>query len=61
MDVILPARDLRLYTAITDCGAGGLSSAVGEMASRIGADVDLTELSRATTLDFVAAARKKLS
>ncbi len=30
-----------LYTAITDCGAGGLSSAVGEMAAELGADVDL--------------------
>jgi phosphoribosylformylglycinamidine synthase len=31
-----------LYRAITDCGAGGLSSAVGEMARGIGAKVDLT-------------------
>jgi phosphoribosylformylglycinamidine synthase len=30
-----------IYSAITDCGAGGLSSAVGEMAEGIGADVDL--------------------
>ena len=30
-----------LWTAITDCGAGGLSSAIGEMAEGIGADVDL--------------------
>src|SRR6185295_10938720 len=30
-----------LFTAITDCGAGGLSSAIGEMAEGIGADVDL--------------------
>jgi phosphoribosylformylglycinamidine synthase subunit PurSL len=44
VDAILPARDLGLYTAITDCGAGGLSSAVGEMASGIGADVDLTDV-----------------
>lgn len=41
IDVIMQARDRRLYTAITDCGAGGLSSAVGEMASSTGADVDL--------------------
>lgn len=32
------------YTAITDCGAGGLSSAIGEMAEELGADVDLTHL-----------------
>jgi phosphoribosylformylglycinamidine synthase subunit PurSL len=44
VDAILPARDLGLYTAITDCGAGGLSSAVGEMASVIGAEVDLTDV-----------------
>lgn len=30
-----------LFTAITDCGAGGLSSAVGEMAETTGADVEL--------------------
>ena len=30
-----------LWSAITDCGAGGLSSAVGEMAEGIGADVEL--------------------
>ncbi len=41
IDVIVQARDLRLYHAITDCGAGGLSSAVGEMANPTGADVDL--------------------
>jgi phosphoribosylformylglycinamidine synthase II len=41
IDVIVSARDLRLYHAITDCGAGGLSSAVGEMSSVIGADVEL--------------------
>ena len=31
-DFLLIARDLGLYTAITDDGAGGLSSSVGEMA-----------------------------
>ena len=30
-----------LWTAITDCGAGGLSSAIGEMAEETGADVEL--------------------
>ncbi len=43
LDVLLAARDWPdgnggrrcLYTAITDCGAGGLSSAVGEMAGGI--------------------------
>ena len=40
-EVILRARDEGLYTAITDCGAGGLSSAVGEMGEVLGADVQL--------------------
>ena len=31
-DFLLEARDLQLYTCITDNGAGGLSSSVGEMA-----------------------------
>jgi len=31
-----------LFTAVTDCGAGGLSSAVGEMAEGVGADVDVS-------------------
>lgn len=44
LEVVLRARDQRLYTAITDCGAGGLSSAVGEMANPQGADVDLAEV-----------------
>ncbi len=41
MEAILRARDAGLYTAITDCGAGGLSSAVGEMAAGHGARVHL--------------------
>ncbi len=38
-DVILQARDRGLYSSITDCGAGGFSSAVGEMGEDIGAEV----------------------
>jgi len=30
-----------LYSAITDCGAGGFSSAVGEMGKDLGAQVHL--------------------
>jgi phosphoribosylformylglycinamidine synthase len=44
LDVILAARDNpggSLFHAITDCGAGGLSSAVGEMGSETGAAVHL--------------------
>lgn len=38
-DVVLEARDRGLYRAITDCGAGGFSSAVGEMGEETGAEV----------------------
>ncbi|MDB4632257.1 AIR synthase-related protein, partial [bacterium] len=38
-DVLLQARDRNLYTAVTDCGAGGFSSAVGEMGEELGAEV----------------------
>jgi phosphoribosylformylglycinamidine synthase len=42
-DFLLRARDDGLYRAITDNGAGGLSSSVGEMAEEPGgADLDLT-------------------
>ncbi|NOX30380.1 MAG: phosphoribosylformylglycinamidine synthase subunit PurL [Actinobacteria bacterium] len=46
IDVVLAARDAKLYTAITDCGAGGLSSAVGEMAEVLGAEIDLALVPR---------------
>ena len=46
IDVVMAARDAGLYTAITDCGAGGLSSSIGEMASVLGADVDLDSVPR---------------
>jgi phosphoribosylformylglycinamidine synthase subunit PurSL len=41
LDVLLQARDAGLYHAVTDCGAGGLSSAVGEMGEKTGAKVHL--------------------
>jgi phosphoribosylformylglycinamidine synthase len=41
LDTLLAARDRGLYSAVTDCGAGGLSSAVGEMGRETGAVVDL--------------------
>jgi phosphoribosylformylglycinamidine synthase subunit PurSL len=46
IDVIVQARDRGLYRAITDCGAGGLSSAVGEMGAELGAMVDLATVPR---------------
>jgi phosphoribosylformylglycinamidine synthase II len=41
LDVVLQARDRGLFRSITDCGAGGFSSAVGEMGEALGAEVDL--------------------
>jgi len=45
LDVLMEARDKNLYSALTDCGAGGLSSAVGEMGQELGAKVDLDKVS----------------
>ena len=43
-DMLLQARDRGLYDSITDNGAGGLSSSVGEMATQSGgADIDLAK------------------
>ncbi len=44
VDVLLQASARDLYRAITDCGAGGLSSAVGEMGERTGVAVDLLDV-----------------
>ena len=44
LDTLLQARDAGLFRAITDCGAGGLSSAVGEMGAELGAQVDLEKV-----------------
>jgi len=41
LDTLLKARDEDLYTALTDCGAGGFSSAVGEMGEETGAEVHI--------------------
>ncbi|MAB80632.1 MAG: phosphoribosylformylglycinamidine synthase subunit PurL [Planctomycetes bacterium] len=41
LDGLMIARDRGLYRGITDCGAGGFSSAVGEMGEACGAEVDL--------------------
>ena len=42
LDAQLAARDRRLYRGITDCGAGGFSSAVGEMGEHCGAEIELS-------------------
>jgi len=41
LDCLIQARDRGLYRAVTDCGAGGYSSAVGEMGEHTGAEVEL--------------------
>ena len=45
VDALLQARDRNLYRSITDCGAGGFSSAVGEMGEPVGAEVHLERVS----------------
>ncbi|HYE97856.1 MAG TPA: phosphoribosylformylglycinamidine synthase subunit PurS, partial [Planctomycetota bacterium] len=44
LDTVLQARDRNLYTAVTDCGAGGLSSACGEMGEELGVEIDLEKV-----------------
>jgi len=44
LEAILRARDEGLYTAITDCGAGGFSSAAGEMGQDVGVEIDLADV-----------------
>ena len=45
LDFLMEARDLGLYRFITDNGAGGISSSVGEMAEQTnGAELDLTNV-----------------
>lgn len=41
VEVITRARDQGLYHAITDCGAGGFSSAIGEMAHQAGCGAEI--------------------
>ncbi|PIU17659.1 MAG: phosphoribosylformylglycinamidine synthase subunit PurL [Elusimicrobia bacterium CG08_land_8_20_14_0_20_59_10] len=41
LDALMRARDQGLYNAVTDCGAGGFSSAIGELGSKTGARVRL--------------------
>jgi len=44
LDVLLQANEAGLYEAIADCGAGGLSGAVGEMGENLGVEVDLEKV-----------------
>ncbi len=43
-DALIACRDAGLIHAITDCGAGGYSSAIGEMGEHIGASVNLNRI-----------------
>jgi phosphoribosylformylglycinamidine synthase len=43
LDGLLRARDRKLYNSVTDCGAGGFSSAVGELGAECGARVRLED------------------
>lgn len=42
-DAILEARDKGLIRSLTDCGAAGFSSAIGEMGENIGVTVDISK------------------
>jgi phosphoribosylformylglycinamidine (FGAM) synthase-like enzyme len=48
-DFLLEARDLGLYSGLTDNGAGGLSSSVGEMAERPAACASTSPARRSST------------
>jgi phosphoribosylformylglycinamidine synthase II len=41
LDVQMVAKEKNLYRAATDCGAGGFSSAIGELGEKVGAVVNL--------------------
>ena len=41
VEALLEARDAHLIKSITDCGGGGYSSAIGEMAKDMGVKIDL--------------------
>ncbi|HUT85587.1 MAG TPA: phosphoribosylformylglycinamidine synthase subunit PurL [Elusimicrobiales bacterium] len=49
LDALLAARDKKLYRAVTDCGAGGFSSAIGELGAECGAKVHLEKASLKTS------------
>ncbi len=44
LDVLVAANEAGLYEAIADCGAGGLSGAVGEMGKELGVEIDLEKV-----------------
>ncbi|MFP4176576.1 MAG: phosphoribosylformylglycinamidine synthase subunit PurL [Candidatus Brocadiia bacterium] len=44
VDTLMQAREEDLYDCITDCGAGGLSSAVGEMGENTGVEAEIGDV-----------------
>ncbi|MEA3375302.1 MAG: AIR synthase-related protein, partial [Chloroflexota bacterium] len=44
MEAVIRVRDEELYNAITDCGAGGFSSAAGEMGEGVSVEVELSNV-----------------
>jgi phosphoribosylformylglycinamidine synthase II len=44
LEAVMIARDEELYTAINDCGAGGFSSAAGEIGEEIGVEIELGDV-----------------
>ncbi len=44
LEAVMIARDEGLYTAINDCGAGGFSSAAGEIGEEIGVEIELGDV-----------------
>jgi len=44
LEAVMSARDEELYTAINDCGAGGFSSAAGEIGEEIGVEIELGDV-----------------
>lgn len=44
LDVLLQANEVNLYEAVADCGAGGLSGAVGEMGKELGVEINLEKV-----------------
>jgi phosphoribosylformylglycinamidine synthase II len=44
LEAVMIARDEGLYSAINDCGAGGFSSAAGEIGEEIGVEIELGDV-----------------
>ncbi|MBN1890986.1 MAG: hypothetical protein JW850_23520, partial [Thermoflexales bacterium] len=44
LEAVMVARDEGLYTAINDCGAGGFSSAAGEIGKEVGVEIELSDV-----------------